>query len=101
MQSIRLTIIRYCFTFTADGRIDFRDLVKDLASVFKMRIELRQIGVRDETKLSAVLVSVGERCAAILIYRIYSVSIKMAKEQKSFPESFKRFQEYAGDLCAA
>ena len=65
------------FYFTADGRIDFRDLVKDLASVFKTRIELRQIGVRDETKI------VGGRplCCASYLSEFIPVSIKMAKEQ--------------------
>lgn len=56
------------FYFTADGRIDFRELVKDLASVFRTRIELRQIGVRDETKSAAELESAEERCAATVIY---------------------------------
>ena len=70
------------FYFTADGRIDFRDLVKDLASVFKTRIELRQIGVRDETKM---LGGIGI-CGRILCCHSYlsdfaPVSIKMAKEQ--------------------
>ena len=55
------------FYFTADGRIDFRELVKDLAAVFKTRIELRQIGVRDETRWWAVSASVAGRCAAIPI----------------------------------
>ena len=70
------------FYFTADGRVDFRDLVKDLASVFKTRIELRQIGVRDETK---ILGGVGI-CGRVLCCHSYlsdfaPVSIKMAKEQ--------------------
>lgn len=55
------------FYFTADGRIDFRELVKDLASVFKTRIELRQVGVRDETRSWVVSASAEDRCAAILI----------------------------------
>ena len=55
------------FYFTADGRIDFRELVKDLASVFKTRIELRQIGVRDETKIVGELEFAEETCAAIPI----------------------------------
>ena len=46
-----MTAARSCFFFTADGRVDFRELVKDLASVFRARIELRQIGVRDEAKM--------------------------------------------------
>ena len=70
------------FYFTADGRVDFRELVKDLASVFKTRIELRQIGVRDETK---ILGGVGI-CGRVLCCHSYlsdfaPVSIKMAKEQ--------------------
>lgn len=51
------------FYFTADGRVDFRELVKDLAAVFKMRIELRQIGVRDEAKMMGGIGSCGERFA--------------------------------------
>ena len=57
------------FYFTADGRIDFRELVKDLAAVFKTRIELRQIGVRDETKILGGAVSVVVRSVVIHIYR--------------------------------
>lgn len=53
------------FYFTADGRIDFRELVKDLAAVFKTRIELRQIGVRDETKIMGGIGICGRPCAAI------------------------------------
>lgn len=56
------------FYFTADGRIDFRELVKDLASVFKTRIELRQIGVRDETKIVGASASAAVRCAATAIW---------------------------------
>lgn len=52
------------FYFTADGRVDFRELVKDLASVFRTRIELRQIGVRDEAKCSAASASAADRFAA-------------------------------------
>ena len=58
------------FYFTADGRIDFRELVKDLASVFKTRIELRQIGVRDEKRSAVVSASVEGLCAATAICRI-------------------------------
>lgn len=58
------------FYFTADGRIDFRELVKDLAGVFKTRIELRQIGVRDETKILGESESAAGLCAAIPICRI-------------------------------
>ena len=70
------------FYFTADGRIDFRDLVKDLASVFKTRIELRQIGVRDETKLLGGIGICGRPlCCHTFLSEFAPVSIKMAKEQ--------------------
>lgn len=70
------------FFFTADGRIDFRELVKDLAGVFHTRIELRQIGVRDETKLMGGLGICGrELCCKSFLSDFGSVSIKMAKEQ--------------------
>ena len=70
------------FYFTADGRIDFRDLVKDLAAVFKMRIELRQIGVRDETKLLGGIGICGRPlCCHTFLSEFAPVSIKMAKEQ--------------------
>ena len=68
--------------FTADGRIDFRELVKDLASVFKTRIELRQIGVRDETKIMGGIGICGRPlCCASYLSEFIPVSIKMAKEQ--------------------
>lgn len=70
------------FYFTANGRVDFRDLVKDLASVFKMRIELRQIGVRDEAKMLGGLGSCGRQiCCGAFLGDFQPVSIKMAKEQ--------------------
>ena len=70
------------FYFTADGRIDFRDLVKDLAAVFKTRIELRQIGVRDETKiLGGIGVCGRPLCCHSYLTDFVPVSIKMAKEQ--------------------
>ncbi len=70
------------FYFTADGRVDFRDLVKDLASVFRTRIELRQIGVRDESKMLGGLGICGkEFCCASFLFDFQPVSIKMAKEQ--------------------
>ena len=70
------------FYFTANGRVDFRDLVKDLASVFKMRIELRQIGVRDEAKMLGGLGSCGRPiCCGAFLGDFQPVSIKMAKEQ--------------------
>ena len=70
------------FYFTADGRIDFRELVKDLASVFKTRIELRQIGVRDETKILGGIGICGRPlCCHTYLSEFIPVSIKMAKEQ--------------------
>ncbi len=70
------------FYFTADGRVDFRDLVKDLASVFRTRIELRQIGVRDEAKMLGAIATCGrELCCSTFLSEFHPVSIKMAKEQ--------------------
>jgi cell fate regulator YaaT (PSP1 superfamily) len=70
------------FYFTADGRIDFRELVKDLASVFRTRIELRQIGVRDETKIRGGIGVCGRvLCCSSYLSEFAPVSIKMAKEQ--------------------
>jgi cell fate regulator YaaT (PSP1 superfamily) len=70
------------FYFTADGRIDFRELVKDLASVFRTRIELRQIGVRDETKMMGGVGICGRPlCCSTYLSDFVPVSIKMAKEQ--------------------
>lgn len=70
------------FYFTADGRIDFRELVKDLASVFKTRIELRQVGVRDETKIIGGIGICGRPlCCHTYLSEFAPVSIKMAKEQ--------------------
>ncbi len=70
------------FYFTADGRIDFRELVKDLAAVFKTRIELRQIGVRDETKIVGGIGICGRPlCCHTHLSEFAPVSIKMAKEQ--------------------
>lgn len=70
------------FSFTADGRIDFRNLVKDLAAIFKTRIELRQIGVRDEAKLLGGIGPCGRPlCCSTFLGDFAAVSIKMAKEQ--------------------
>ncbi|MGL5152873.1 MAG: PSP1 domain-containing protein [Clostridium sp.] len=70
------------FYFTADGRVDFRELVKDLAVIFKTRIELRQIGVRDEAKMIGGLGPCGRpMCCSTFLGDFASVSIKMAKEQ--------------------
>lgn len=70
------------FYFTADGRVDFRELVKDLAAIFKTRIELRQIGVRDEAKMVGGLGPCGKAvCCTTFLGEFEPVSIKMAKEQ--------------------
>lgn len=70
------------FYFTSDGRVDFRELVKELAAVFRMRIELRQIGVRDEAKmLSGIGICGRPLCCASFLGDFHPVSIKMAKEQ--------------------
>jgi cell fate regulator YaaT (PSP1 superfamily) len=70
------------FYFTADGRVDFRDLVKDLAAIFKTRIELRQIGVRDEAKLLGGIGPCGRMlCCSTFLGDFEPVSIKMAKDQ--------------------
>lgn len=70
------------FYFTADGRIDFRDLVKDLASIFRTRIELRQIGVRDEIRrIGGNGICGRELCCCSFLGNFDTVSIKMAKEQ--------------------
>lgn len=70
------------FYFTSDGRVDFRELVKDLASVFRTRIELRQIGVRDETKIKGGIGNCGRPlCCHSYLSEFIPVSIKMAKEQ--------------------
>ncbi len=70
------------FYFTADGRIDFRDLVKSLASVFRTRIELRQIGVRDEAKtLGAIGICGRALCCSTFLNDFHTVSIRMAKDQ--------------------
>ena len=79
---ITFDLNKIIFYFTADGRVDFRELVKDLASVFKMRIELRQIGVRDEAKVLNGMGFCGRTlCCATFLEDFQPVSIKMAKEQ--------------------
>jgi len=73
---------RIVFYFTAEGRVDFRDLIKDLASIFKTRIELRQIGVRDEAKFLGGFGPCGRNlCCAAFLKDFEPVTIKMAKEQ--------------------
>jgi cell fate regulator YaaT (PSP1 superfamily) len=70
------------FNFTADGRVDFRELVKDLASVFKKRIELRQIGARDEAKIITGCGVCGrDFCCSAIKHELQPVTIKMAKDQ--------------------
>ncbi|NLP44523.1 MAG: stage 0 sporulation family protein [Peptococcaceae bacterium] len=70
------------FSFTAEGRVDFRELVKDLAAVFRTRIELRQIGVRDEAKMLGGIGSCGrELCCSLFLGDFEPVSIRMAKDQ--------------------
>ncbi len=74
--------VKLLFYFTAEGRVDFRELVKDLASIFKVRIELRQVGVRDETKIVGGIGSCGRPlCCHSYLSDFVPVSIKMAKEQ--------------------
>ena len=81
-HKLEMKLIKVLFYFTADGRIDFRELVKDLASVFKTRIELRQIGVRDEAKIMGGIGVCGRPlCCATYMPEFVPVSIKMAKEQ--------------------
>ncbi len=80
--SFAFDVSKIIFYFTADGRIDFRELVKDLASVFRTRIELRQIGVRDEAKIIGGLGTCGrELCCHCVLSEFQPVSIKMAKKQ--------------------
>jgi cell fate regulator YaaT (PSP1 superfamily) len=75
-------LTKIIFYFTADGRVDFRELVKDLAAIFHMRIELRQIGVRDEAKIMNGMGICGRSlCCATFLGDFQPVSIKMAKEQ--------------------
>jgi len=75
-------LTKIIFYFTADGRVDFRELVKELASIFRMRIELRQIGVRDEAKIINGIGICGRcLCCATFLGDFQPVSIKMAKEQ--------------------
>ncbi len=87
--SMKLVDVEYTFDnnkvifyFTADGRVDFRELVKDLAAIFKTRIELRQIGVRDEAKMIGGIGPCGKTvCCGQFLGEFEPVSIKMAKEQ--------------------
>ena len=76
-------VSKLVFYFTSEGRVDFRELVKDLAAVFKVRIELRQIGVRDEARMLGGYGHCGRRlCCGTFLKDFEPVTIKMAKEQK-------------------
>ena len=94
---MKLTRVEYSFDnskiiffFTADGRVDFRELVKDLAAEFKSRIELRQIGVRDEAKMLGGIGICGQSfCCSRFLDEFHPVSIKMAKEQNLSPNPLK------------
>ena len=80
------------FYFTADGRIDFRELVKDLAAIFRTRIELRQIGVRDEAKMLGGIGPCGRMlCCSTFLGDFEPVSIKMAKDQNLSLKSNENF----------
>jgi cell fate regulator YaaT (PSP1 superfamily) len=89
------------FYFTAEGRVDFRSLVKDLASIFRVRIELRQIGVRDEAKIFNTLGVCGRNtCCSQWLGDFTPVSIKMAKEQ-SLSLNATKISGICGACCAA
>ena len=80
---LTLDLNKIIFYFTSEGRVDFRDLVKELASIFKMRIELRQIGVRDEARLlNGIGICGRSLCCSTFLRDFQTVSIKMAKDQK-------------------
>lgn len=85
------------FYFTADGRVDFRELVKDLASVFKMRIELRQIGVRDEAKMLGESVPVERVCAAAHGFLTLNRYPSRWQRFRIFPLTQQKFPESAED----
>ena len=88
------------FFFSAENRVDFRELVKDLVSVFKMRIELRQIGVRDESRITGGLGVCGRPyCCHAVSDRLKPVSIKMAKEQNLSLNSMKISGQCGRLLC--
>ena len=88
------------FYFTADGRVDFRDLVKDLVSIFKMRIELRQIGVRDESRITGGLGVCGRPyCCNCISDKLRPVSIRMAKDQNLSLNSMKISGQCGRLLC--
>ena len=88
------------FFFSSDNRVDFRELVKDLASVFKTRIELRQIGVRDETKILGGIGICGRQlCCHTYLSEFVPVSIKMAKDQNLSLNSMKISGQCGRLLC--
>lgn len=88
------------FFFSADQRVDFRELVKDLVSVFKMRIELRQIGVRDESRITGGLGICGRPCCCHAISdKLRPVSIRMAKDQNLSLNSMKISGQCGRLLC--
>ena len=88
------------FFFSSENRVDFRELVKDLVSVFKMRIELRQIGVRDESRITGGLGVCGRPyCCHCISDKLPSVSIKMAKEQNLSLNSMKISGQCGRLLC--
>ena len=92
---------RIIFYFTAEKRIDFRELVKDLASRFKTRIEMRQIGVRDSARIVGSLGICGrELCCTKFLTSFEPISIKMAKKQELVLNTSK-LSGSAGGLCAA
>jgi cell fate regulator YaaT (PSP1 superfamily) len=74
--------LKILFFFTAENRVDFRELVKDLVSIFKVRIELRQVGIRDEARMTGGIASCGRQfCCHAISDKLKPVAIKMAKEQ--------------------
>ena len=91
-----MTTIRYCFILLADGRIDFRQLVKDLASIFKTRIELRQIGVRDETKILGGIGICGR--LSVLSYLFVRICSGIYKNGKG-TESYRLNQTKISGVC--
>ena len=105
-------VSKITFYFTAEGRVDFRELVKDLATIFRTRIELRQIGVRDEAKVIGGLGTCGrELCCHSVLSEFYPVSIRMAKKQNLSLNPAKisgvcgrlmcclKFENYDDDSC--
>lgn len=87
------------FYFTADGRIDFRELVKDLASIFRTRIELRQIGVRDETKLIGGIGICGRPLCCHTYLSDFALCLSKWQRNKIFRLIQAKYQVYAEDLC--